>query len=1119
MNRLIARSSLGVRTLHRLRSVGAASCLLLAMIPLVRGAEVVDIDPDRAESRVPCWRARGLGRLPRQGIACLDMSDDGRFLAVGTIAPPGDPNLFLLDENGKIVGEHRAGLRWVNEVAVSNDGCFVAGLTTTPEGTAGDTPRLYGFYQGTELTQVSEAFRFRDLRPGKCMFHYGDHSNHLPRVSRWAGDRWVVAGDDRLYWLSPGESTLVAVAHLGQGVTTALAANAEGLVVVGRACNMEQPSDGFQDLLVLKPDGPKSLVWSRAGAGDVDHSPQPEKGVYGPPTPPYEDVKFQAPLALAVDTAGRRIAAADYEGWQRVFHPRDGSADRSFGTRFMPSRPTVHVYDAEGNSRCRVEPEAFAEAFWCDLTFSADGRKLLIWPHNWTSRGLGGQSLLPADEDARTLYVLDIADGRLRAVRFPDTISSVDAGGGRQTAVGCWDHHVYLLDADYRPIRSLPTGLDVGAASLVRVADGGNRVAVATTDGSVRMLDAGGKELWQTDLNAAAKHGDKPWTKSQRPGKIAPGVFRTNGGLAHSDMGSQHLVEAPEGLLLIDPNAGASFEQNWAKIEGAGFDPMHVKYVLLTHEHGDHAPGAYLWRMVTGAQVVASAEMAYVLQHHIPGGTGYGFHPPVPVDIVLAGDTDLELAGLKVRAVRLAGHTYGSMGYAFEKEGKTYVATGDVIMPGGTLGYSGSLDFSAEDVLDSLKKLDALDPDVVLGGHGSGEPEEFIAKGIEAGEATGWSRMTPPKPDPLYGFAEKNYLVAAWLESILSASYGDVDGDGGLDVAVLVPKRKGSAVKIYLSRDGKFADSPDAVVDLPDLPSGWKLRIVRLGNGKVTDFFVSNESRAMLLLSQQGQLKFTSVPLQVIRGTQVAAGDFNGDGAADLVIGSRFVSGFYIASQAEEGTFQVRQTKTSARTYMDIELSDVNGDKREDLIASCGDVFLRRSDGSLAETPTLRLTPPVGEPKGWVFMGAADFDHDGRTDIALLAHTRDDTAVWLYRNTGSTHRPFPQQPSAEFVVRDTFVNRDGPTVADFNGDHVVDLVLSSRDTPSGVRILTGSPADGLNHQRVVSIKLDYVPHFDTRFGVGDFNGDGRLDLAGFGRSPTGAVGVYIWLQPVRIPES
>ena len=77
------------------------------------------------------------------------------------------------------------------------------------------------------------------------------------------------------------------------------------------------------------------------------------------------------------------------------------------------------------------------------------------------------------------------------------------------------------------------------------------------------------------------------------------------------------------------------------------------------------------------------------------------------------------------------------MGYVFQKSGQTYVATGDLIMPGGVLGYSGSLDFSAQDVLRSLKKLAALRPDVVLGGHGGGGPDEFIAKGIEAGEATG----------------------------------------------------------------------------------------------------------------------------------------------------------------------------------------------------------------------------------------------------------------------------------------------------------------------------------------------------------------------------------------------
>ncbi len=271
-------------------------------------------------------------------------------------------------------------------------------------------------------------------------------------------------------------------------------------------------------------------------------------------------------------------------------------------------------------------------------------------------------------------------------------------------------------------------------------------------------------------------------------------------------MGSQILIEAPHGLILIDPNAGESFEQNWARMVGSGFDPMQIKYVLITHEHGDHAPGARLWRVVTGARSVAGATTAYDLQHLTPAGTGYGFHPPTPVDIPIAEDKELDLAGLKVKAICLPGHTNGSMGYVFQKNGKTYVSTGDLIMGGGVLGYDGSLDFSAEDVLRSLRKVASFRPDTILGGHGIGPADEFIAKGIEAGEETGWSRMTPPAPNPFYRFSQRNYLIAAWLEPIVAAAYGDIDGDGRPDVAVLVPKGKGSVVKIYLNHGGKFAE-------------------------------------------------------------------------------------------------------------------------------------------------------------------------------------------------------------------------------------------------------------------------------------------------------------------------
>src|SRR5262249_1651793 len=128
-----------------------------------------------------------------------------------------------------------------------------------------------------------------------------------------------------------------------------------------------------------------------------------------------------------------------------------------------------------------------------------------------------------------------------------------------------------------------------------------------------------------------------------------------------------------------------------------------------------------------------------------------GFHPPVPTDIKITKDTELDLAGLKVRAIRIPGHTAGSMAWQFEKDGKSFVAFGDLIMPKGVLGYSGSINFSARDALASLRKLQALKPDVVLPGHGNVEgPQNYFAAGIDVGVAGGWGLIKPEKPDPYF---------------------------------------------------------------------------------------------------------------------------------------------------------------------------------------------------------------------------------------------------------------------------------------------------------------------------------------------------------------------------------
>ena len=59
---------------------------------------------------------------------------------------------------------------------------------------------------------------------------------------------------------------------------------------------------------------------------------------------------------------------------------------------------------------------------------------------------------------------------------------------------------------------------------------------------------------------------------------------------------------------------------------------------------------------------------------------------------------------------------------------------------------------------------------------------------------------------------------------------------------------------------------------------------------------------------------------------------------------------------------------------------------------------------------------------------------------------------------------------------------------------------------------------GLDPKRSRRVALDYRLHYETGLYVGDFNGDGRADLATFGYTLTGVgwtgpTAAYIWLQP------
>jgi glyoxylase-like metal-dependent hydrolase (beta-lactamase superfamily II) len=1120
--------------MFRLALIVPALGLLIALAPDARPAAPPGRPPATA---VPPWDARGVGPLPWQGVACLDVNADATRIALGTIAPAGDANVLLLDGDGRLLRQGHAGQRWIQQVSLGPDDVLRA-LCTMPAGRAGDVPDVFRL---TKDRTASEGLSWRRNDYVDNYFHYGDHSNHVTRLMARQGDETVVVNGDQVLWLSTTGAPVAATFPLGPNdIPVSLAVGDRGFAVVGTTAAPGKGAKESANLHILRRGHPRPL-WSRAllrtGA-----SPGPEKGLYGTPTLPdgrreelpQRDEKLWAPLAVAIHVretaAGPRwqVAAADGPAWRRWIRSSATGREENYGVRFMPSAPTVSVYDQDGAVVRRFEPSKFLRPFWCSLQFFPDGRRLLAAPRSWACRGLAGQPLLPTDEGANTLYVLDTRTGARRGVRLPDAISDV-AVTAWGAAVGCWDGNVHLL-----PERALGEGVRegpvpvaevrVGGPSLVRTSRDGRRIVVAATNGVVRLLDAKGKELWKTDLNRSVKRAIKPWVANARAMPVGKGVWNLPGGRVESDLGGQWLIEAPDGLVLIEGHSGLSFEREWAAIESVGLDPKKVRYILGTHEHGDHSPGSYLWRVVTGAKFVCSREMAYTLQHHIPIGTGYGFNPPVPTDIAVTKDTTLDLAGLKMHAVRIPGHTFGSMAWHFEKGGKSYVSFGDLIMPKGVLGYSGSINFSARDALASLRKLQALRPDVVLPGHGSpGGPGNYLKAGIEVAVAGGWGLVRPEKPDPYFRITQKNVLPVAWNVGATSAAFGDVDGDGRPDVVAVVPKGEGSVVQIYLNRGGKFAAAPDHEVRIPGLARPNKVRVLEGGKGARATLFVGGQSAALLLA--EGKLpQFKVLPFDI--GDAHQARFIEHGGKKQVVVATRF-GGLWLVEETKRGPRLVPFLPGVRGAYLDVREADVTGDGRKALITSYGQVFLRGPDGKLPERPTLTLETEKGD---WSFLAVGDFNGDGRPDAALLSYgMAGRTVARVFYNTGKIARPFNERPDAIIPLglskdgksAHTLL-RDAPVVCDWDCDGVADLVVGKGQSDEVLVLLGGR--GGLDAKRSRTITLDYRVHYETGLYVGDFNGDGRADLACFGYTLTGVgwsgpTAAYVWLKPAREKKS
>ena len=332
----------------------------------------------------------------------------------------------------------------------------------------------------------------------------------------------------------------------------------------------------------------------------------------------------------------------------------------------------------------------------------------------------------------------------------------------------------------------------------------------------------------------------------------------------------------------------------------------------------------------------------------------------------------------------------------------------------------------------------------------------------------------------------------------ISVATGDFNGDGKLDLAFPQSIALGDGTGNFSAwRSLPIGGFFPYYVATGDFNGDGKLDLAIVNSCNLIDDCYSSPSTVSIVLGDgTGNFSLVSSPAVGYLPTSVGVGDFNGDGELDLAVTNSCGDSYYncpsdgstVSILLGDGTgkFTLVSSPAAAWDASSVAVGDFNGDGKLDLaVPGCGDpscesglVSTLLGDGAGNFTVLSSPTTVYGPSS----VAAGDFNGDGKLDLAVTDFRDNTVSILLGDGTGN------------FTLHQSWLvglNPSSVVTGDFNGDGKLDLAVANYGE-SDVAILFGRGTGDFIPPTSNLSTGDYTE--PASVAVGDFNGDGKLDV-------------------------